>query len=136
MAGILALYSAIIQTSPFESPPGPLPTSDALARIPPHFRPAAGWRWLIRILRPPLVGLEPTPHLLDLFLSITGVTLSETFGVQITKLCRSLLDDGIIPDKAGFATKSRPSLVKLQLALESWHRQGRVVGLVGQQMED
>ena len=126
MAGIVSLYAAILQTTPFESPPGPLPNADALRLIPKHFRPAAGWTWLVRILKPPLVTLEPVPQLLDSFLNVCGPALFEIYGHQFVKLCATILDDGIVQNKAQFAPKSRPSLVKLHLLFESWLQAGQI----------
>ncbi|GAA5969289.1 hypothetical protein JCM3765_002314 [Sporobolomyces pararoseus] len=126
MAGLVSLYSSIIQSSPLE-PPQALPSSskETLARVPAWFRPNAGWRWLILILRPPLVSLEPTPLLLTQFLQISGPTLLKVFGKQFNKFLEVLLREGLREKKAGFnEQKSKASIVRLELWLEDWEKSG------------
>ena len=130
MAGIIRLYAAILQT-PIEEP---VPAGQ-LPPIPTYFRPAAGWDWLVRLLRPPLVGLEPTPLLLDSFLSTAGFALSQAFGSQFDKLVRCLLEEGIYHNRAGFASASRPTIVKLELTLEAWRQSGHISMPTGRQMD-
>lgn len=126
MAGLVSLYSSIIQSSPLE-PPQAFPSSsrETLSRIPTWFRPNAGWRWLILILRPPLVSLEPTPLLLNQFLQISGPTLLKVYGKQFNKFLEVLLRQGLREKKAGFnEEKSKASIVRLELWLEDWEKSG------------
>ncbi|GAA5912058.1 uncharacterized protein JCM6883_007095 [Sporobolomyces salmoneus] len=129
MAGLVSLYASILQSSPLE-PPQSLPSlspssKETLSLIPAHFRPSAGWRWLILLLRPPLVSLEPTPLLLTQFLQIAGPTLLSTFGRQFKKFLEVLLREGVREKKAGFSEeKSRASVVRLELWLEEWEKAG------------
>lgn len=137
MAGILALYAAILQTSPVDSPQGVfgVPPAEALSRIPEHFQASAGWRWLVRTLEAPLVSLEPVPNLLETFLGVAGAGLSEVFGRQFIKLLVCLYRQGLVERKAGFADKSRASQVKLQLLLEEWIAAGRVTDAEGRALQ-
>jgi nucleoporin GLE1 len=125
MAGIVALWAAILQTDPA----GPPET------VPPWFRPAQGWRWLALILRPPFPGLETTAILVDNFLSVAGERLAGCYVRQFVKVLRCLLEEGIGQDKAGFSKKNRAGVVKLQLKLEDWAKKGRVVSIEGREME-
>lgn len=131
-SGLIALYASILQTSPLLPPQGPCPLA-SLSNIPPHFRPTAAWRWLNLILRPPLVGLEPTPLLLVTFLEVAGEGLAAVFGRQMAKLLEVLLREGLREAKAGFSDKARSSLVRLQLWLEDWEKLGRIEGTKGRQ---
>ncbi|GAA5959181.1 hypothetical protein JCM21900_001419 [Sporobolomyces salmonicolor] len=134
MAGLLALYASIVQTSPLAPPQGPCPSS-ALPNIPPHFRPAAGWRWLVLILRPPLVGLEPTPLLLVTFLEIAGAGMLDVYGRQFAKYLEVLLREGVREGKAGFSDKAKSSSVRLLLWLEEWEKKGTVEETPGRECD-
>ncbi|KDE06516.1 hypothetical protein MVLG_03167 [Microbotryum lychnidis-dioicae p1A1 Lamole] len=125
MSGLIALYAAITQTSPLEAPQGPCP-HEQVAHVPPHFRLAAGWRWIVLILRVPLVGLQPTPQVLGSFLEIAGERLLEVYGKQFAKILEVLLREGIREGKAGFSDKSVSSTVRLTLWLEEWEKKGKV----------
>jgi nucleoporin GLE1 len=133
MAGILALYAAILQTSPAESPQLPfgLPADRALSLIPSHFQPNAAWRWLATSLSPPLIGLEPMANLLETFLSVAGAALAEVFGKAFIKLLLCLHREGLVERKAGFSEKSRASQVKLELLIEDWLKAGRPIPAEG-----
>ncbi|BGP02878.1 hypothetical protein RTG_03000 [Rhodotorula toruloides ATCC 204091] len=134
MSGLVALYASILQTSPLDPPQGPCPP-DRLANIPPHFRPAAGWRWLVLMLRPPLIGLEPTPLLLVTFLEIAGEGLLEIYGRQLAKYLEVLLREGMREGKAGFSEKAKSSTVRLLLWLEDWEKKGVVESAPGRQVD-
>lgn len=134
MAGYMALYASIIQTSPLERPQGPCP-SEALALIPPHFRPSAGWRWLVLALRAPLISHEAAPALLVAFLEIAGETLLAIYGRQMGKFLEVLLREGIRGGKAGFSEKAKSSTVRLQLWLEEWEKTGRVEQTAGRTLD-
>ncbi|GAA6036345.1 hypothetical protein JCM8097_001677 [Rhodosporidiobolus ruineniae] len=134
MAGLVALYGSILSASPLVPPQGPCPEAN-LAFVPPHFRPSAGWRWLVLLLRPPLVGLEPTPLLLVTFLSVAAPTLLSIYGRQFAKLLRCLLDDGVRGSKAGFAEKAKSSRVRLELWLDEWEKTGRVEEVKGRECD-
>ncbi|GAA5992200.1 hypothetical protein JCM10908_001815 [Rhodotorula pacifica] len=134
MSGLVALYGSILQTSPLDAPQGPCPES-ALSNIPPHFRPAAGWRWLVLMLRPPLVGLEPTPLLLVTFLEIAGPGMLEVYGRQFNKYLEVLLREGMREGKAGFSEKAKSSTVRLLLWLEDWEKKGVVEGAPGRAVD-
>jgi nucleoporin GLE1 len=135
MSGLVALYASILQTSPLDPPQGPCPDSTALAHVPVHFRPAAGWRWLVLMLRPPLVGLEPTPLLLVTFLEIAGPGLREVYGRQFDKYLEVLLREGMREGKAGFSEKAKSSTVRLLLWLEDWEKKGVVEGAPGRAVD-
>jgi nucleoporin GLE1 len=124
MAGIVALWAAVLQTDPS----GPPET------VPPWCRPAQGWRWLSLVLRSPFPSLETTPILVDHFLSVSGWRLATSYGRQFIKVLRCLLDEGIAQNKAGFSKTNRAGIVKLQLKLEDWSKKGRVVGVEGREM--
>lgn len=130
----MALYASIIQTSPLERPQGPCP-SEALALIPPHFRPSAGWRWLVLALRAPLISHEAAPALLVAFLEIAGETLLAIYGRQMGKFLEVLLREGIRGGKAGFSEKAKSSTVRLQLWLEEWEKTGRVEQTAGRTLD-
>lgn len=134
MSGLVALYGSVLQTSPLEAPQGPCPES-ALGHIPPHFRPAAGWRWLVLMLRPPLVSLEPTPLLLVTFLEIAGPGLRGVYGRQFDKYLEVLLREGMRAGKAGFSEKAKSSTVRLLLWLEDWEKKGVVEGAPGRAVD-
>ncbi|KAM0752160.1 GLE1-domain-containing protein [Meredithblackwellia eburnea MCA 4105] len=134
MSGLVALYAAIVQTSPLERPQGPL-APNILANVPPHFRPSAGWKWLVLILRPPLVGLEPTPLLLCSFLEISGEAMLAVYGKQMGKFLEVLLREGVREGKAGFSEKSKSSTVRLMLWLEEWEKTGRVEKIMGKEVD-
>lgn len=135
MSGLVALYASIIQTSPLDPPQGPCPDSAAVSHVPVHFRPAAGWRWLVLMLRPPLVGLEPTPLLLVTFLEIAGPGLREVYGRQFDKYLEVLLREGMREGKAGFSEKAKSSTVRLLLWLEDWEKKGVVEGAPGRAVD-
>lgn len=130
MSGLIALYASIIQTSPVEPPQGPCP-SDHLNHVPRHFRLSAGWRWLVLILRTPLVGLQPTPQLLVSFLEIAGESLLQVYGKQFGKVLDVILREGIREGKAGFSEKSVSSTVRLTLWLEEWENKRKVESTQG-----
>jgi nucleoporin GLE1 len=125
MAGIVALWAAVLQTDPTGPP----------EQVPPWFRPAQGWRWLSLILRSPFPSLETTPILVDHFLSVAGSRLAASYGRQFIKVIVCLLEEGIAQDKAKFSKTNRAGIVKLQLKLEDWSKKGRVVGAEGREMD-
>lgn len=133
MSGILALYFSVLQTSPQEFPQSSPSTSAAL--IPPHFQPAAAWKWFYFILRPPFISLEPTPLLLVTVLEIAAENLMEVYGRQFAKVLEVLLREGIREGKAGFSTKSRSTLVRLELWLEDWEKSQTVEGVKGRRCD-
>lgn len=135
MSGLVALYAAILQTSPLSPPQGPPPSPDALAHVPPHFRPAAGWRWLVLILRAPLVALEPAPLLVVTFLEVAGAALVDVYGAQMRKLLECLLREGVREGKAGFSDKARGSQVRLLLWLEEWEKTGAAECAKGREVD-
>lgn len=122
-SGLLALYSSILSTSPLSPPQVPCPPS-SLALVPAHFRPQAGWRLLLLLLRPPLVSLEPTPLLLVTFLQIAAPTMLQIYGRQFSKLLELLLREGLRGGKVKWHEKAGPSRVRLELWLEDWERRG------------
>ncbi|KAK4702959.1 nucleoporin GLE1, partial [Phenoliferia sp. Uapishka_3] len=134
MSGLVALYASILQTSPLLPPQGPCPLN-ALSNIPPHFRPSAGWRWLVLILRPPLVTLEPTPLLLVTFLEIAGETMGEVYGRQWWKFLEVMLREGVREGKAGFAEKAKSGTMRVLLWLEEWEKTGRVEKTPGKDLD-
>ncbi|GAA5939145.1 uncharacterized protein JCM15063_004440 [Sporobolomyces koalae] len=131
MAGLVVLYGSILQCSPLEPPQALAPSTSSspgtpLSHVPTWFRPSAGWRWLVLILRPPLVSLEPVPLLVTQFLQIAGPTLVETYGRQFNKFLEVLLREGLRDKKAGFnEKKSKASIVRLELWLEEWEQSGQ-----------
>ncbi|GAA5886307.1 hypothetical protein JCM6882_001598 [Rhodosporidiobolus microsporus] len=134
MSGLVALYASILQTSPLSPPQGPCPP-DRVANVPPWFRPSAGWRWVVLMLRPPLVGLEPTPLLLVTFLEIAGQTLLELYGRQFAKLLEVVLREGIRGEQEKvWSEKARSSRVRLGLWLEDWEG-GKVEKVQGREVD-
>ncbi|GAA5868361.1 hypothetical protein JCM8547_002165 [Rhodosporidiobolus lusitaniae] len=134
MSGLVALYASILSTSPLLPPQGPCPPTH-LSNVPPHFRPSAGWRLLVLLLRPPLVGLEPTPLLLVTVLEIAGQAMLEIYGRQMGKYLEVLLREGVREEKAGFSEKAKSSRMRLLLALEEWEKTGRVETAQGRQCD-
>lgn len=137
MSGIVALYGAIIQTSPLDQPQaiGPA-SSDTLRRVPPHFRPSSGWRMLVLLLRPPLVALEPTPLLIVTLLEIAGPRLVEVYGRQMRKVLEALLREGCRDDSnAVFSDKARSSRMRLLLWLEEWEKTGQCEEVPGRRAD-
>ncbi|KAK4057399.1 Nuclear pore complex nucleoporin component [Microbotryomycetes sp. JL221] len=130
MSGIVALYASIVQTSPLAEPQGPCPV-DLVKNVPIHFRPSAGWRWLVLILRPPLVRLEPIPLLVMTFLEVAAEGLGQTYGRQFDKFLEVLLREGLRENKAGFSDKAKSSTVRLTLWLEEWEKKGKIEGTSG-----
>ncbi|GAA99036.1 uncharacterized protein L969DRAFT_84222 [Mixia osmundae IAM 14324] len=128
-AGILTLWAAIVQTSPMEQPPGPARSTEQLALVPKELRPAAAWRWLVLVLKTPLVGLEPIPQMLHVVLEVAGKTLSEAYGRVFINFLGSLVQDGIKANRAGFNEKSKATVTTLQLLLEDWQMAGRIQSL-------
>ncbi|BGP51045.1 Nuclear pore complex nucleoporin component [Rhodotorula kratochvilovae] len=135
MSGLVALYGAIVQTSPLSAPQGPPPSPSVLANVPAHFRPAAGWRWFVLMLRAPLVGLEPAPLLLVTFLEVAGEALLEVYGRQMHKALEVLLREGVRGGKAGFSEKARSSSVRLLLWLEEWEKTGKAECAKGREVD-
>ncbi|GAA5883072.1 hypothetical protein JCM16303_006075, partial [Sporobolomyces ruberrimus] len=144
MSGLVALYASIIQSSPLERPQA-LPSSSSspspttLSLVPAHFRPSAGWRWLVLIIRPPLVSLEPVPLLLTQFLQISGPTLLAMYGKQFSKFLEVLLREGLRDKKAGFdEKKAKGSIVRLELWLEEWEQSGgkTIKAIEGRECDD
>lgn len=133
-SGLIALYASIISTSPLSPPQGPCPPQ-SLPLVPPHFRPSAGWRFLLLLLRAPLVGLEPTPLLIVTFLEIAGATLLALYGKQFGKVLECLLREGIREKKVEWSEKSRSSLVRLELWLEDWEKNGVVEVVKGGEVD-
>ncbi|KAM0786941.1 hypothetical protein ACM66B_002362 [Microbotryomycetes sp. NB124-2] len=132
MSGIVALYASILQTSPLKQPQGPCPI-DNLVNVPEHFRPKAGWRWLVIILMKPLVTLEPTPLLVITFLEVAAEGLRQVYGKQFDKVLNVLLNEGLRQGKAEFSDKARSSTVRLTLWLEEWEKSGKVEATTGRE---
>lgn len=87
------------------------------------------------MLRPPLVGLEPTPLLLVTFLEIAGQTLLELYGRQFAKLLEVLLREGIRGEQqAVWSEKAKSSRVRLGLWLEDWER-GKMEVVQGREVD-
>ncbi|GAA6023462.1 hypothetical protein JCM11491_000584 [Sporobolomyces phaffii] len=144
MAGLVALYAAILDASPL-APPQSVPSvssastsRETLARVPAWFRPSAGWRFLVLVLRQPLASLEPVPLVVLQFVAVAHATLAQTYGRQFEKLLAVVLREGIREDKAGFdKTKARASIVRLELWLEEWeHSAGRVKPVEGRECDE
>ncbi|KAL8280673.1 hypothetical protein RQP46_006996 [Phenoliferia psychrophenolica] len=134
MSGYMSLYASILQTSPLVPPQGPCPTA-SLSNIPPHFRPSAGWRWLVLALRPPYVTQEALPLLLVSFLEVAGEGLLGVYGRQLHKFLEVLLREGLRAGKAGFSDKARSSTIKLLLWLEEWEKTGRAEKIEGKELD-
>lgn len=90
---------------------------------------------MLLLLRPPLVGLEPTPLLLVTFLEIAGGTLLAIYGRQFGKVLECLLREGVREGKGGWSEKSRSSLVRLELWLEEWEKKGVVEVVKGGEVD-
>lgn len=116
MTGITSLYAAIIAVV------------ESSIQLPDQYRPAALWRLIVSLLQPPLVGLEPTPQLLETIFSIVGPLMQSIYGRQWQKLWRCLKVEGLDSGRAGFNANNvswcKASVIKLGLLLEDWQKAG------------
>lgn len=131
MAGIVSLWAAIVQTHPNEPP-----QRDAAAHegahhdIPVSLRPATGWRWIGSVLNGPLAALDPAPRLINAFMSIAGPVMASTYKKQLHKAAKLVADN---LDR--FSPKAKPSVVRLQLQLEDFAKDG-YQPIVGRFLDD
>ncbi|KAN0060942.1 Nuclear pore complex nucleoporin component [Thecaphora frezii] len=134
MAGIFAFYVAILQTQPTAPPSAPTTTPD-VALVPEYLRSKMLWIWSVRTLSSgsPVLSHPLLPSLWSTFLEVGGNRALSLYGKQMGKAWRLMLDDGIRGKKAGFVQKGeeegyiKASIIRLQLLLEGWEKQGRIV---------
>ncbi|CCO37657.1 Nucleoporin gle1 AltName: Full=Nuclear pore protein gle1 [Rhizoctonia solani AG-1 IB] len=121
MVGQLALYAALLQTSP-------LPAQIQLESVPPPFRLPKLWTWLARVLNSPeLLSSPSAPQCLSAVLEVAGDRLSETYGAQFTKLMKAV---GEVVAKGVGGEGETGARVRLGLMVERWEKEGKL-GLEG-----
>ncbi|KDN33508.1 hypothetical protein RSAG8_13401, partial [Rhizoctonia solani AG-8 WAC10335] len=125
MVGQLALYAALLQTSP-------IPSQIQLDSIPPPFRLSRLWTWLARVLNSAdLLGSPPAPQFLSVVLEVAGDRLAETYGGQFRKLMKAV---GEVVSKGVGGESETGARVRLGLIVERWEREGKF-GLDGREVE-
>ncbi|CCO34354.1 Nucleoporin GLE1 AltName: Full=Nuclear pore protein GLE1 [Rhizoctonia solani AG-1 IB] len=125
MVGQLALYAALLQTSP-------LPGQIQLESVPPPFRLPKLWTWLARVLNSPdLLSSPSAPQCLSSVLEVAGDRLCETYGGQFTKLMKAV---GEVVAKGVGGEGETGARVRLGLMVERWEREGKL-GLEGRNVE-
>ncbi|KAL1916417.1 uncharacterized protein VTP21DRAFT_5608 [Calcarisporiella thermophila] len=111
MCGMLALWSAIVQTTPTECQ-NVYPIRHA-------------WIWLARISNMPPRTI--TPALLNIFLEIAGPVLLQTYGRQVHKVIRVIVEH-ILPNIPPDAVSAK---TRLQNYLEGFLKTGQLKGIEG-----
>ncbi|KAJ2897203.1 Nuclear pore complex nucleoporin component [Coemansia aciculifera] len=108
MAGMVALYAAIVQIPSANGKPNPFPVS-------------YGWTWMARVLN--LAPRSISPLLVHTFLSVAGTSLMAAYGKQFKKLLDTLSNSWIpsITAKDPTATASKSNLCGY---LEKYQRTG------------
>ncbi|CCO32010.1 Nucleoporin GLE1 AltName: Full=Nuclear pore protein GLE1 [Rhizoctonia solani AG-1 IB] len=125
MVGQLALYAALLQTSP-------LPAQIQLESVPPPFRLPKLWTWLARVLNSPeLLSSPSAPQCLSAVLEVAGDRLCETYGTQFTKLMKAV---GEVVAKGVGGEGETGARVRLGLMVERWEKEGKL-GLEGRNAE-
>ncbi|KAG8737664.1 hypothetical protein FRC11_001893, partial [Ceratobasidium sp. 423] len=125
IVGQLALYAALLQTSP-------VPSQIQLGSIPLPFRLPKLWTWLARVLNSPdLLGSPSAPQCLSVVLEVAGDKLSETYGGQFKKLMKSV---GEAVAKGVGGEGETGARMRLGLMIERWEKEGKF-GLEGRQVE-
>ncbi|KAL5634301.1 hypothetical protein ACGC1H_006195 [Rhizoctonia solani] len=125
IVGQLALYAALLQTSPIPSP-------IQLDSIPPPFRLPKLWTWIARVLNSSeLLSSPAAPQCLSVVLEVAGDRLAETYGAQFRKLMRSV---GEVVTKGVGGESETGARVRLGLMVERWEKEGKF-GLDGRQAE-
>ncbi|KAJ2082599.1 hypothetical protein H4R24_001480 [Coemansia sp. RSA 988] len=97
MAGMIALFAAVVQTNDLGGRPNPLPLN-------------YGWTWLSRMAN--LAPRAISPLLVQTFLSIAGPAMLATYGRQMTKIIDVLADKWIpaIPAASPGAVAAKSNL--------------------------
>ncbi|CAE7150194.1 unnamed protein product [Rhizoctonia solani] len=125
MVGQLALYAALLQTSP-------IPSQIQLESIPPPFRLPKLWTWLARVLNSAELLASPSaPQCLSVVLEVAGDRLAEAYGGQFGKLIKAV---GEVVSKGVGGESETGARVRLGLMVERWSREGKF-GLEGRQAE-
>ncbi|KAJ2264213.1 hypothetical protein GGI01_000060 [Coemansia sp. RSA 376] len=108
MAGMLALYAAMVQIASANGKPNPFPISH-------------GWTWMARLLNLPPRSISPL--LVHTFLLVAGASLMAAYGKQFKKLLDTLASSWIpsISAKDPTATASKSNLCGY---LETYQRTG------------
>ncbi|KAI8057639.1 GLE1-like protein-domain-containing protein [Syncephalis plumigaleata] len=114
MCGMVALFSAIVQTTPSGNNPNP-------------YGMLYGWRWLACILNRSPHTI--TPMLINTFLEIAGPALLEVYGDQARKLLQFIIQDYVprLPPKSPAANS------RLKSFLEEYMATGRIKDFPGRQ---
>lgn len=129
MAGIVALFAAIKQTDLNDVVPSLKGTTDPkrFQRIPSELRLDSSWNWISTMLKPPMIGLTPSPRVITSFLEVSAGRLFEVYGIQFIKLLKSILHHGIERAEAHPTAKfswddpdCKPSIFQLQGLLEDF----------------
>ncbi|KAI9594394.1 GLE1-like protein-domain-containing protein [Syncephalis fuscata] len=114
MCGIVALFSAIVQTTPADGGINP-------------YGMMYGWRWLACILNQPAHSI--TPMLINTFLEVAGPALLETYRDQARKLIAYIIEDYM----GRLSSKSPAANSRLQSFLEAYLASGQIKEISGRQ---
>ncbi|KAF8704523.1 GLE1-like protein, partial [Rhizoctonia solani] len=125
MVGQLALYAAILQTSP-------MPAQVEPDSVPAQFRLAKLWTWLARVLNSgELLRSCSAPQCLSVVLEVAGDGLCEAYGTQFRKLMGCVRE---AVGKGAGGEGETGARVRLGLMVERWEKEGKF-GLEGRNVE-
>ncbi|GAB1521028.1 hypothetical protein RhiTH_004118 [Rhizoctonia solani] len=125
MVGQLALYAAILQTSP-------MPAQVEPDSVPAQFRLAKLWTWLARVLNSvELLRSCSAPQCLSVVLEVAGDGLCEAYGTQFRKLMGCVRE---AVGKGAGGEGETGARVRLGLMVERWDKEGKF-GLEGRNVE-
>ncbi|QRW20540.1 nucleoporin GLE1 [Rhizoctonia solani] len=125
MVGQLALYAAILQTSP-------MPAQVEPDSVPAPFRLAKLWTWLARVLNSgELLSSCSAPQCLSVVLEVAGDGLCEAYGTQFRKLMGCVRE---AVGKGAGGEGETGARVRLGLMVERWEKEGKF-GLEGRNVE-
>ncbi|KAJ2724462.1 hypothetical protein GGI07_001974 [Coemansia sp. Benny D115] len=115
MAGMLALYAAILQTPQLANKPNPLPVSHA-------------WAWLARMINMPPRSISPL--LVQTFLSIAGTSMAAAYGKQFTKVM-DVLSTAWIPSIADSSPSAIAAKSNIRGFVDEYFASGIINGCEG-----
>ncbi|KAJ1731751.1 hypothetical protein LPJ61_002382 [Coemansia biformis] len=110
MAGMVALFAAVVQTAPLGNRPNPFPVRH-------------GWTWLARMLN--LAPRTVSPLLVQTFLSIAGASMAAAYPRQLPKLL-TLLVSAWIPAASAKNPAAVASRYNLTGFMEDYQRTGKL----------